>query len=290
MGDHGLKEAVSRRWGFIEFCLNWEGSVGRKRLQDVFGISPQQATNDLNGYNDYAPGNMTYDPRKKKYLPSESFIPRFIEDDPYDYLHHVNATIDGHSKVRSWLGYAYKAAGVSVMKRQISADVLRTILQGIREQRVVTARYIALSLSSDSQEKRIVPQALAFDGHRWHARAFNMERDRFSDYVLSRFESAEAGEQITESVRPDLDWIETIDLHLLPNPELDSDGRRGLEYEYLMENGKLVLEVKKAMLFYYLRQYGFNPLPLDNGRMLNQSSFNLVIENFDEVETCLNRR
>ncbi len=290
MSEYHLKEAVRRRWEFIEFCLSWEGSIGRKRLQDAFGISLQQATNDLNGYADLAPHNMTYDPRQKTYVPSESFSPHLIDDDPYEYLHHIESSIEGRSREEAWLGYSYKAAGVRMVQRQLSGDVLRAILRGIREQRVVSARYIALDASSPAQKKRIVPHALAFDGYRWHTRAYNIEKDRFSDYVLSRFKRAELKEEISDSIRPDPAWTETVDVHLMPNPRLDTDKQKGLEFEYQMKKGKLVLKVKKAMLFYYLRQYGFNPLPVDDGKMRNESSFNLVVGNFDEVERHLARR
>ncbi len=290
MGEIQLKEAVRRRWEFIEFCLNWEGSVGRKRLQDAFGISPQQATNDLNGYADLAPHNMIYDPRQKTYVRSGSFSPRLTNDDPYEYLRHINRLLEGRSDDETWLGYSYKTAGVRIMRRQVSGDVLRAILRGIREQREILALYISLNAPSPAQQKRIVPHALAFDGHRWHTRAYNVEKRRFSDYVLSRFERAEPKGQISEAIPSDLGWIETVDVHLLPNPSLDADKQKGLEYEYQMKNGELVLKVKKAMLFYYLRQYGFNPFPLDNGKMRNESSFNLVIGNFDEVEDYLGRR
>jgi len=290
MGKYQLKEAIRRRWEFIEFCLSWEGAVGRKRLQDTFGISPQQATKDLNGYADLFPRNMAYDPRQKTYVPSETFSPQLTDDDPYEYLRHINSLDEGRPKEGNWLGFTYKTAGVRVMKRQVSGKILREILKGIREQRVVWAHYISLSAPSPAQKKRILPQALAFDGHRWHARAYNMEKDRFSDYVLSRFERAEAKEEVSETIRPDSAWIETLDMRLSPNPLLDTDKQKGLEYEYQMKNGELAIKVKKAMLFYYLRQYGFNPAPLDKGKMRNESSFNLVIKNFDEVETSLARR
>ena len=51
-----LRASIRRRFEFIEFQLHWEGSVGRRKLQDQFSISPQQATNDLTAYMDACPG------------------------------------------------------------------------------------------------------------------------------------------------------------------------------------------------------------------------------------------
>ncbi len=290
MGEYQLKEVVRRRWEFIEFCLNWERAVGRKRLQDTFGISLQQATNDLNGYADLIPGNMIYDPRQKTYVPSESFAPQLTDDNPYEYLRHVSDLIQERSSDGTWLAHSYETAGVVVASRQVSSDVLRAVLKGITEQRIISALYISLSSASPAIEKRIVPRALAYDGHRWHTRAYNVEKDRFSDYVLSRFERADAQDIVLDNIRPDDGWIETVDVHFIPNPKLDDDKRKSLEYEYQMENSEFVVGVKRAMLFYYLRQYGFNPMPANDGKMRNESSFNLVIKNFDEIEVYLERR
>jgi hypothetical protein len=57
-----------------------------------------------------------------------------------------------------------------------------------------------------------------------------------------------------------------------------------------MEDGMLSLCVRKAMLFYYLRFYGFNPHEMDGVYMRNKSSFHLSIENLEEIESCLERR
>ncbi|MDD5037552.1 MAG: hypothetical protein PHE55_22720 [Methylococcaceae bacterium] len=43
-----------------------------------------------------------------------------------------------------------------------------------------------LSLSSGERERVIVPNTLADNGLRWYVRAFEQERNRFSDFVLTR--------------------------------------------------------------------------------------------------------
>ena len=57
-----------------------------------------------------------------------------------------------------------------------------------------------------------------------------------------------------------------------------------------MVDGVLELPVRKAMLFYYLRFYGFDPLEMDGKAMRNKSSYRLKILNLEEIETCLERR
>ncbi len=74
-----IRAAVRRRFEFIEFSLLWERSIGRKRLQEQFEMSLQQATKDLNMYSDICPDNMVYDTRQKTYVPSVNFRPVFIK-------------------------------------------------------------------------------------------------------------------------------------------------------------------------------------------------------------------
>ena len=285
-----LKEAVRRRWELIEFCLNWEGAVGRKRLQDAFKISAQQATKDLNGYVEFAPMNMHYNPRKKSYVRSETFSVTLTTDDPNEYLNRLASITDDPLQGNPWIDFRYRVSRVLPRHRQIPKNVLREVTKGIRERRIVKGKYIALSNDSGSEEKEFVPLALASDGHRWHARVYNVLRDRFSDYVLSRFSSANAGEPYKNEVRRDDNWCDSVDLLLKPNPSLSADSRKALEFEYEMQQGQLAITVKKAMLFYYLRHYGFNPLAHSAEGMKNESSFNLKIINFDEIGQVLERR
>lgn len=290
MGKYALKDAVRRRWEFIEFCLNWEGKVGRKRLQEAFSISPQQATNDLNGYADLAPANMHYDPRQKTYVRSEKFSPVLSEDDPHNYLNYLIDRLQNPTSRDNWIDYTYRLEGIVPRRRQVSGAVIREITKGLREGRLVSAKYVSLTSESQTQEKEIVPVAMGYDGHRWHVRAYNISKDRFSDYVLSRFASVHAKEIYPDILPDDADWSETVEIHLKPNSELSEERRNAIEFEYDMTNGELVLNVKRAMLFYHLRHYGFNPFPSDDGKMRNESSFSLVIENIDEIEAALRRR
>jgi hypothetical protein len=67
VGDQrqNLRWGVERRLEFIEFRLFWEGSVNRGDLIDTFGVSIQQASTDLQRYQDIAPPNMLYDKSAK---------------------------------------------------------------------------------------------------------------------------------------------------------------------------------------------------------------------------------
>lgn len=285
-----IKTTIRRRLEYIEFQLAWEGSVGRKKLQDQFAISMQQATKDLNTYMDACPDNMIYDPRRKSYVRSASFQPMLTKGHASEYLMHLEMLHQGYrQKNEIWVDTIPKFDAVSAHSREILPNVLRTVLDAIHRNGCLRSRYV--SLKSDQGESRtLMPHAIACDGHRWHMRAFDFEKRRYSDFVLSRIEALEPIDTPDEDPPRDVVWETNVEFILKVDPSLNRRQRRRLEYEYQMEDGRLRLTVRQAMLFYYLRHYGFNPHVQEGNTMRNESSFHLRIANMKEVEKCLGRR
>ena len=123
-------------------------------------------------------------------------------------------------------------------------------------------------------------------------RAFDKDKERFSDFVLSRIEKISLKDCDAENIPEDIQWSSFIQLELQPDPELSKRQKERLQIEYDMKNGLLSLEVREAMLFYYLRFYGFDPRrkEKENGTIRNESSFLLNIVNIQEIDECIGRR
>ena len=274
----------------IEYQLLWEGSVGRKSLTDQFEISLQQATLDLTAYADFAPDNMAYDPRKRAYIPKPSFQPQFAREDASGFLMHLEMLHrDYRSREEIWPQSIPEFDFVHETARPISPHVLKTLLKAIKTKQLVQAQYV--SLSSDSPKlRKFAPHAIAGDGHRWHMRAYDCENKRYSDFVLSRIASLEILEVLTDEIDEDRVWNTFVCLKLKPDSLLSERQKQKLAYEYSMDDGILHKEVRQAMLFYYLRHFGFDPRDIVDGKMKNKSSYSLQIENLDEVEEWLERR
>ncbi len=285
-----IKAAQRRRYEFLEFQLLWEGSVGRKALSETFEISMQQATLDLTRYMDLAPGNMTYDPRQRSYVAESRIKPKFISGSSQEYLLRLDMLNQGYvDSAESWIASQPPSDFIQPTVRAIDPNVLRATLKAIRHSRVLEATYI--SLSSDSEAvRRLFPHAIASDGHRWHMRAYDMAKNRFSDFVLSRLESAKLGSEEADGLPEDSNWQQIVPLELKVSEGLSERQRSRVELEYGMEQGSVCLEVRQAMLFYYLRHFGFDPYEREAGTIRNKSSFSLSIVNLEEVERCLGRR
>lgn len=65
--------AIEQRLRLIDFLLANYGHVGRPQLQDYFGISAPQASNDLATYQALASGNMAYDSTVRAYVATADF-------------------------------------------------------------------------------------------------------------------------------------------------------------------------------------------------------------------------
>ena len=286
-----LKSSIRRRFEFIEFCLNWEGKVGRPQLRDQFSISLQQATNDLTAYIDACPGNMTYDPRQRSYVANAKFKPRLISGKASDYFMHLEMLAKKfRTKEEIWINSIPEFAMVAASSRELSSKTLRTVVDAIKQGSAIQCRYASIS-SGDDTPRTLIPHALASDGHRWHVRAYHLEKDRYGDFVLSRLSDLKSFPMPEVQIREDEEWSKIVKVELSADDEMDEKSRSQLEYEYGMKNGMLRVKTSQAMLFYVLRHYGFNPYDREgDGKMRNKSSFWLKVKNLDEVERCLRRR
>jgi len=285
-----IKLRARKRFEFIEFQLMWEGAVGRKILQDKFEISPQQATLDLTSYLDLAPKNMVYDPRLRTYVAAPGMRPKFLKGEASEYLMHLETLHYGyHLPEEIWPASIPSFDAVTAVSRKVDPNTLKEVLHAIREHQCVEVMYVSFSSSSDSP-RRLFPHAIASDGHRWHMRAFDRDKERYSDFVLSRIEKITAKECDASDLPEDTAWSTFTKIRLQPDPDLSQRQKDRLQIEYDMEDSELTIRVRQAMLYYYLRFYGFNPQDIDGNHMRNKSSFHLAIANLEEVETCLGRR
>lgn len=65
--------AREQRLRMIDFLLANYGCINRTAIEDYFGISKPQATNDFRTYMQQAPGNMVYCNRHKSYVKLPGF-------------------------------------------------------------------------------------------------------------------------------------------------------------------------------------------------------------------------
>lgn len=280
-----LRWGVERRLEFIEFRLFWDGAINRADLTDFFGVSVPQASKDLSQYQGRAPGNMKYDKSQKRYLASANFSPIFFKPDADQYLAQLKSIADNIASPRdTWLSNAPSLDSMPVPHRRVDIDVLRAILNAIKKQRGIEILYQSMSSKRPNPTWRwISPHALASDGFRWHIRAFCHIENRFKDFLLSRtLEVHNDGEQGSPATA-DRFWNEYLDVVLVPNPQLSKSQQEIIAIDFNMDNGKLTLPMRKAILYYFKRR-----LRLDVAEALDRpQEAPVIVANRDDFEAAL---
>lgn len=278
-GKKGMNWGVERRYEFIEFRLYWQGRINRSDLMEVFGISVQQASKDLSNYIEGRKSNVSYDKRQRTYLRGRNFRSRYYQPDANDYFAQLQALNQGLvSEEQSWISFFPNFGTTPAPARGVSPETLRDVLAAIREPAALQVTYQSMSRPQPSA-RWIEPHALAFDGFRWHARAFCQNDQVFKDFLLSRI--VEVGDQGPVTVKPSSDqaWHAEVVLEIGPHPDLSDNQRRVIEMDYGMEDGRAQIAVRRALLFYALKRLGLDTDPAARRPQDQQ----IVLLNRDEV-------
>lgn len=256
-----LRWGVEQKLQFIEFRLFWEGHVNRSDLIDKFGVSVNQASSDLNRYIALAPDNMVYDKSGKTYVRGSTFEPLFLKPDATQYLSQVRSVAEGIvSREDAWIGNLPAFDATPAPARGINPVVLRSLVIAIRRHEAVEVFYQSMS-SPDPEWRWIEPHALAFDGFRWHARAYCEKSGDYRDFVISRIIDARQNRPAGQPAASDIAWQQMIELEIGPHRELSPNQRRVIELDYGMQDGCVKIPVRRALLYYALKRLGLDTDP-----------------------------
>jgi predicted DNA-binding transcriptional regulator YafY len=84
-----------------------------------------------------------------------------------------------------WIPDLPSYASAPTPVRGVDPVTLRSVVGAIRRSEAIEVKYQSLS-SPEPRWRWIAPHAIAFDGFRWHTRAFCLTDDCFKDFLLSR--------------------------------------------------------------------------------------------------------
>lgn len=278
-----LRWSVEQRLAFIEERLFWVGEVNRTDLVRRFGVSMGQASVDIARYLARSPKGVVYDKRAKRYVAETSFRPVLGHPDAARFLGELRLVQAGLIPADDTsVGTVPAFDATPVPERKIDAVVLRAVLAAIRNGLSLVAQYQSMS-RPEPITRVIEPHALAYDGFRWHARAFDRETNEFRDFVLGRLSRPRLAEQARSQPRDDRDWHGFVDLEIAPHPGLTPAQAQAIALDYDMKDGRARIRVRKALLFYALRRLG---LDLKPGARPPQEQ-HIVLMNRNEIERMI---
>jgi len=271
---------LRQRFIFLEQRLYWEGRINRADLMQAFEVSAPQASADIDRYRDEAPGNVEYDRSQKLYFPSTTFAPKFAQPDARKYLSQLLMLADDAlSPAESWLGAIPAHDAIPRVRRRLDATKLQPIVLAIHQRRAIQVLYQSMS-SPEPTVRWIAPHALAFDGARWHARAWCYNKSMFNDFVLARILNIEGTRDGGVDSALDRAWQEKVTLKLGPHPDLPPAQRRAIELDYDMTDGSVAIEMRASLVYYFERHWGLD-LPAD---ALGPTRRQVILLNREEID------
>lgn len=231
----------------IDFMLMFLGEISRGELVERFGIGTAAASRDLASYADMVSENIIYNSSRKNYTKAANFSPlfNFKASDVLNILSGGRGSTEGQ-------GYILSESPAHL--NEPSIEVIAAISTAIHKEKALSIGY--RSLSSGKTMREIIPHALVNNGLRWHVRAYDRKRERFTDFVLTRIlqpELIESDINENERLSQDHQWNRIIELVLVPHPERTNG--KTIELDYNMTNGEFKLEVRAAVAGYILRRW-----------------------------------
>jgi predicted DNA-binding transcriptional regulator YafY len=226
----------------IDFRAQFLGRVSRQDLIRRFGIKEAAATRDLALYRALLPGNLAFDNAARNYRRAEGFAPMF----PHDPLRSLSAIAEGvgDTEVADVAPHVCTEHPLRLNPPRI--EVIATLSRAITVGQAVRIAYH--SLASGPTVRDIVPHAFVDTAARWHVRAFDRRRQRFSDFVLTRIETAmEADGPVLPSEHRERDdqWMRFVELDLVPHPGLARP--EPIERDFGMTGGHLKVRLRAAL-------------------------------------------
>lgn len=223
---------------------------------------------------------MAYDPSARMYVAKPEFKPQYKRSAASRYLDDIHRLARGIVEAdESFVGFMPPTGVVATPVRAIGAAEVATLVQAIRDKTALQVRYQSMDHPTPLPLV-LSPHAMGFDGLRWHVRAWCHQRKIFRDFAIGRLQVDGPTDGVRE-INPELDagWNTQVAVVLVPHPGLSPDQRDTVMRDYDMKGGKLVLECRKAMLFYTLRHLNLENLEISD----NPAKQHVVVKNKEDV-------
>ena len=257
--------AAVQRLRFVEQSAYWRGTVNRQDLMETFGVSPAQATADLQKFQELCPGVLHYNLKRKRYESRPDMACRLHEPQLEEALtRFLGASLAGPAGLVQATEVPAAVATVVLPRRAVPATVVRAVFLAVLHGLRLRVRYQSLSGKAITW-RWLRPHAFGHDGYRWHVRAWSEESELFLDFVLGRIVEVEWPEEAAPLPEPDADWDTWEELVLQPRADLGPEQRAAVLSDYAMTDDRLVLRVRRAMVDYTLAHLR---LPLRSGNEL----------------------
>lgn len=170
-------------------------------------------------------------------------------------------------------------AMIRPVTRSITPEILRPLVQAIREQKRVDISYTSLK-NGECSERIISPHTLVCIPLRWHVRAYCEYAGGYRDFVLSRKKGIpDINNNATHGKRDDELWNTEVLVELTPAPRLNEKQRAVIEKDHAMSHGILSITTNASLVRYVLDTYNIDI----HVQKSNPQGQQIVLRNRDEL-------
>lgn len=276
--------AQRERLAFIDFRLQYHGSVGRSELMAHFGTAVASSTRDFTLYRELAHENLVLRHENKRYYRTDSYQPLFCYE-PHAALKTLAYGFgDGLSTTPEQSSFCEDAPDLIAPPQDVLATVSRAISQG----RAVQMTYH--SLSSGARARVVVPHSIVNNGQRWHIRGYCRKRGEFRDFVCNRITNVRLDRTDVaehEQQTSDAEWNKQLTLELVPHPCHSHPEAIALDFNMSRQNNQPVrqLSVRAARAADLLCHWSVDCSP---DHQLPEQEYHLWLRNHHILELCTN--
>ena len=246
--------AARERLRVLELLLWWRGWVGRADLLERFGISAAQASSDFQKYLELNGKEISYQTSRKRYEAAAGFecrlhVPSLEEA--------VRVLLGGGAVQEPPLeqteALPEKVSILMLPKRKAEPEIARRVFVALLAGQRLRVFYHSLN-SNTAAWRGLRPAALAWDGRRWHVRAWCENHQAWRDFVLGRISKAEWPESVKEELPADEDWLKWDTVRLRINPALGVEAQASLKMDYGLAADVMEVRVRRALRGYLLAE------------------------------------
>ena len=245
--ENPLTYRDQQAYRLIEQVALWEGRITTNTLQDAFGCSRATASPIIQSYLDACPENLMYCTKRRGYLPTEQFVPRYS-----------TGTLEEYTQLKSPSVSEIPAYPMQMLQRRPDPAIVRAILKAIDQKQRLDISYASFTSPEDG-DRIISPHKLVNDGARWHVRAWCEKNQDFRDFVLSRIQAVYGTEgKATADASDDEGWNHLLTVTIEPDMRLTEAQQKLVALDYGMEQTSTggyqrSYEVRRALLIYTLQ-------------------------------------
>ncbi len=248
-----------QRLTFIESIAYWEGAVDRNRVSSAFKVSENHVTKDFRLYKEAFPGNLQYDESQRTYRPSRRFKPHIGRGSAEEYLSLLRSHVEQNTGNALPLLESIHADVTPQPKGILNIAILNAFTRAIASGTGLNIQYQSMN-SGKPRPRKIWPHALVFGGTRWHARAYDAERESWIDVVLQRVLTA----KLVADLHPltdtqDKEWETMVTIEVMPKRGLTSNQANVVAQEFGMvqigDNWVWEVKLRECLAGYFIYLY-----------------------------------